>query len=72
MDTPSDLLFVIVGTAAITAFIVAALLRSVMPHRAPEVIYVHSPQSSEDTGSGCLSILILLGLLLGILILSSS
>lgn len=71
MDTPSELLFVIVGTAVITAFIVAILLRNVTHYRAPDVIYVPSPHQSEDTGSGCLAILILLGLLLAVLFLFS-
>ncbi len=71
MDNPSDLLFVIIGTAIITAFIIAALLQSMGHHRAPGVIYVTPPYQSEDGGSGC-GVIILLALLLAILIMSSS
>jgi|GEM_PF-1710698 len=71
MDNPSDLLFAIVGIAIITAFIIAVLLQSITRHRAPGVIYVTSPYQSEDSGSGC-GVIVLLGLLLSILILSSS
>ncbi|MFQ3662734.1 MAG: hypothetical protein SNJ69_10110 [Chloroflexaceae bacterium] len=68
MDTPSDLLFVVVGTAVITAFIIAAVLQSITPHRTAEVIHVLPLHPSEDSGSGCLFIL-LIGFLLAILIL---
>ncbi|MCX7790625.1 MAG: hypothetical protein N2378_08295 [Chloroflexaceae bacterium] len=61
MYSPTDMLFVIVGTAVITAFIVAVLMRNVTSYRPPDVIYV--PPQSEDAGSGCLAILILLGML---------
>lgn len=71
MDSPTDLLFVIMGTAAITAFIVAVLMRNVTnPPR--EVIYLPPTQPSEDAGSGCLAILILLGLLVFIVFTFSS
>ena len=61
MDTPGDLLLVIVGTAVITAFIIATLLRAT--YRPPEVIYVPPPvQREEDGGSGCLFIFLMLAL----------
>ncbi|MCS6880994.1 MAG: hypothetical protein RMK84_02100 [Oscillochloridaceae bacterium] len=71
MYSPTDLLFVIVGTALITALIVAVLIRNVTSYPR-EVIYVSPTQPSDDAGSGCLAILILLGLMVFIVFTFSS
>ncbi|HMQ32749.1 MAG TPA: hypothetical protein PKD53_18600 [Chloroflexaceae bacterium] len=67
MSTIADLLFVIIGTASITAFVVAAFVSRLAPRREPQVVYVSVPQEPAASGTGCLPLLILIGAVLGVL-----
>ena len=48
MCSTSDLLFVMISTAAITTLLVAILYRHHDRHRAPQVIYIPPPTSTPE------------------------
>lgn len=68
MDTGNDLIFIIVGTAAITAFLAASLAgRTSRPE--PQVIYVQTAAPQAEGGIGCLPTVIVIGLIILVLAL---
>lgn len=66
MNTINDLLFVIFGTAAITAFVVAVFINRSSPRREPPVIYVNVPSETASSGTGCLPLAVLMAVIMGV------
>lgn len=70
MNTLNDLVFVIIGTAAITTFIVATLTGRLMRRREPQVIYVQMEPIRDECGFGCLPLLMAIGAILAVMLFS--
>lgn len=49
-----------IGTAAITAFLVAALAGSLAGRREPQIVYVQTVAERTEEGAGCLPLIILM------------
>lgn len=71
MEYLNDLLFVMIGTAVITALFMAILLRGRPTYQPPEFYYAPPRMAMEQQGTGCLPLIVLMGVIIAALTLAN-
>lgn len=65
----NDLLFVMIGTAAITALFMAIVLQGRTTHQTPQIYYSPPQMDTEQQGTGCMPLVVLIGVVIAALAL---